>query len=415
MIPISLIGEEKHQMKRYSWTILAFSVFLLFTISACGLLAAPTTGNQVDPIYTQAAQTVQAQLTQQAFSTLVAQLTQAASGTLATATLAPGSPTATATQVPPTATTQPPTATSVPPTPTATPIPCNLARFVSDVTVSDGTVFVPNAEFTKIWRLKNVGSCTWNSSYDLIFVDGHDMDADHVIPLPGNVRPGETVDLVVDMTAPSKEGRHRGYWMLRSPEGSVFGIGDEGEKAFWVEIRVVAPTSSRFAYDLAANFCTANWRSSAGRLPCPSSSSDPDGSVVLLDRPTLENGRHENELALWTRPEVTNGGWITGVYPAYKVKAGDRFLADIGCLNDSQGCDVTFYLNIRLADGRERTLGSWDEVYDGKITRVDINLSEFQGESIQLILGVTANSRPSRANAFWLVPSVRSSETGDAG
>ena len=108
-----------------------------------------------------------------------------------------------------------------------------------------------------------------------------------------------------------------------------------------------------------------------------------------------------------TRPQDKNGGTIAGTFPGYKVKNGDYFTADIGCLKGSQGCDVTFYIDILQSDGKVIHLGSWHEVYDGKITRINEDISSFDGQTVQFVLGVKANARPGKANAFWLVPSIR--------
>ena len=37
------------------------------------------------------------------------------------------------------------------------------AQFVADVTVPDGARYDPNAAFTKTWRLRNIGTCTWTT------------------------------------------------------------------------------------------------------------------------------------------------------------------------------------------------------------------------------------------------------------
>jgi len=42
--------------------------------------------------------------------------------------------------------------------------PCNLASFVSDVTIPDNTSIELNDTSPRLWRLKNVGSCTWTSA-----------------------------------------------------------------------------------------------------------------------------------------------------------------------------------------------------------------------------------------------------------
>ena len=80
---------------------------------------------------------------------------------------------------------------------------CDWAQFVADVTIPDGTSFSAGTAFTKTWRLKNIGVCTWTTSYALVFDSGTQMGAPASLSFPINVAPGQTVDLTVNMTAPS--------------------------------------------------------------------------------------------------------------------------------------------------------------------------------------------------------------------
>ena len=99
------------------------------------------------------------------------------------------------------------------PTPSDTPIPCNLGRFITDITIPDGTVFEPGIVFTKTWRLRNVGSCAWTSGYDIVFSGGDAMDAPGSVQLTsGTVDPGQSVDVSVDFTlSPSSSVLITGY------------------------------------------------------------------------------------------------------------------------------------------------------------------------------------------------------------
>lgn len=152
----------------------------------------------------------------------------------------------------PTATTAPesttvPTNTLIPTVPpvtaTNTPIPCNRASFVKDVTYSDGTEVIAGTAFTKIWRIKNNGSCTWTSGYVLLFDSGDQMGAPATSSITaGTVAPGATIDISVDLTAPATTGTYRGNFKLRSGDNIVFGINADGQGAFYVEIVVPAPT-----------------------------------------------------------------------------------------------------------------------------------------------------------------------------
>jgi hypothetical protein len=163
--------------------------------------------------------------------------------------------------MPPNETANPPSATSISPSstslptklssPTATSLPCDQAKFISDVTIPDDTVFEPGKTFTKTWRLKNTGSCTWTSSYAIVFQDGAAMEGPATKSLPGNVSPGETVDISVDFKAPSSPDTYKGNWKLRNSSGVVFGLGDD-DKSFWVQIKVAAPTTQPFAVTSAS-------------------------------------------------------------------------------------------------------------------------------------------------------------------
>ena len=148
------------------------------------------------------------------------------------------------TQNAPTPTVTPIPATSTP-VPTNTPLPtatavsyCDWVSFIKDVTIPDGTRFATGEAFTKTWRLKNRGTCTWTPDYMLVFTSGESMGSTTAIRLPGYVAPGQTVDVSVTLTAPAKRGNYIGYWMLRNPSGLIFGYGDSANRAFYVDIRV---------------------------------------------------------------------------------------------------------------------------------------------------------------------------------
>lgn len=124
--------------------------------------------------------------------------------------------------------------------PSATPI-CNLAGFVTDVTVPDGKNFLPGQSFTKTWRLRNDGECTWTSGYDLVFDSGDQMSAPAAKQLTGStVPPGGTVDVSVNLKAPNSTGTYQAFFKIRDSGGLVFGLNND--KAFWVKIKVVEPT-----------------------------------------------------------------------------------------------------------------------------------------------------------------------------
>ena len=134
-------------------------------------------------------------------------------------------------------------ATNTPIQPTNTAIPttyCDWVAFVKDVTIPDGTPLVQGEVFTKTWRLQNRGTCTWTPDYMLVYTSGDQMGSTTAVHLPGNVAPGQTVDVSVTLTAPAVNGYQRSYWMLRNPSGALFGSGVRANEAFYVEIKVTA-------------------------------------------------------------------------------------------------------------------------------------------------------------------------------
>lgn len=194
------------------------TILFIAALTSCTLPTGEAT-MRPEAIFTFAAQTVDAELTR------VAQ-TQAPPTVSATLTPFPSS----------TATIAPiPARTS-----TLTPVPCNAAGFVSDVTIPDGTAMAPNQTFTKTWRLRNIGACTWNSAYQVVFDHDKAMSGPASQPLTtGAVAPGETLDVSVNLKAPPAAGSYKGYWRLRDPNGVLFGLG--GGEPFWVAI-LVDPT-----------------------------------------------------------------------------------------------------------------------------------------------------------------------------
>ena len=135
----------------------------------------------------------------------------------------------------PTFTVEPEDTVAVPPT--STPKPCNAAHYESD-TVPDGTEFDTGESFTMTWRLRNVGTCTWNTNYKLVFSSGDQMDGPNSKNMPQTVAPNEVVDISVDLKAPASAGTYKGIWNIKDDGGNTFVYN------IWVEIKAVAPAVS---------------------------------------------------------------------------------------------------------------------------------------------------------------------------
>jgi hypothetical protein len=263
-------------------------VIALLLLAGCNFPLFSAPAENPGMIYTAAAGTTIAQLTQAAEvrPTITFQVPPSPTGE----TPSPGelfTPTTTTTSVADFQTSTPPAVQA-----TRTPDLCDRAEFVRDVTIPDNTELAPGETFTKTWRLRNSGTCTWTSEYALVFVDGERMAGPDSQRLTGvTVPPGETFDLSVELEAPEATGTYQGNWQLRNADGTVFGVGSDGTRNFWVRIRVALPGG--LALDLIARASAAEWEI------------DRDGTLTRL----AWDGDEDSPDAGWT--PVGMARWLT--------------------------------------------------------------------------------------------------------
>jgi hypothetical protein len=123
------------------------------------------------------------------------------------------------------------------PTPTPAGACTNNAHFIADVTVPDGTQYLPGQPIDKQWRVKNTGTCDWNADYRLVLVSGNAMGAPSEVALYP-AKGGSEAVLELNMIAPPTPGAYTGRWQARSPTAKLF-----GDRVF-VTINVVAITAT---------------------------------------------------------------------------------------------------------------------------------------------------------------------------
>ena len=275
------------------------------------------------------------------------------------------------------------------------------------MTIPDGANMSPGSSFTKIWRLKNVGTCTWNTSYRLVFVSGDLLGGRNLTFLTEEVAPSETVDIAMNFTAPIFEGNYRGNWQIRNERGDIFGT-TRGvwNRPFWVDIRVKAPAVSGKTYDFVADACSAQWTSGAGLLDCPSTTRDRDGYVLRQNIARLEDGSLRIAPNLLTAPQNIFNGYIRAVYPSLKVQEGDRFKAIVSCERGATTCGVLFRVDYQLSDGITRDFWAFGEFYEGNYYTVDLDLSSLAGKEVKFVLSVLSLGSASGDRALWVDPHI---------
>ena len=211
----------------------------------------------------------------------------------------------------------------VPPTLTATPAITSTPTFVvtidpnckdsavlvRDVTIPDGTKMQPGETFTKTWEFINNGTCPWYG-YTLKFAAGDQMAAPLSAPIADTLIK-ESVQVSVDLTAPTADGSYTGYFTLNDPNGRDVPIGTE--KTFWVKITV-------------GNGATTIQPTTSGSVNSPSAST---GGSANCNAST--NNDYVNQIANLINNERTNAGLPILTVNPLLTNAAQAHAADMAC------------------------------------------------------------------------------------
>ncbi|HLB48009.1 MAG TPA: transporter substrate-binding domain-containing protein, partial [Anaerolineales bacterium] len=177
----------------------------------------------------------------------------------------------------------PPTLTPSPSQPTPAPPSClNGAEWVADLSYDDKNmkappVLNPGQPFTKGWRMRNSGTCTWKSGYMMVYSSGNVPAAQmggQPIPVTRDVKPNDTFDFQVNLIAPIVPSTYQGFWNVRNAQNQKFG------ETVWVGITV---------------------RGAATPTPAPTQTPAPN-IVFTADRTTITAG--QAVLFKWTTDNV---------------------------------------------------------------------------------------------------------------
>jgi hypothetical protein len=105
---------------------------------------------------------------------------------------------------------------------------CLIASSISE-TIPDDTIFDPGDSFNKTWTVINSGTCDWTTNFQLVYLNGDQMEGISPTFLSSNVPAGNIIDLTLPLTAPAKAGTYRGDWALQAEDGTMVTY-------FWVQI-----------------------------------------------------------------------------------------------------------------------------------------------------------------------------------
>jgi hypothetical protein len=210
--------------KKRTLSVIGVLLSLLWSVACSPTVPTSTPTLDLNPIYTEVAATVLAQVTQVlALTPTVTPLPSPTATNLPTSTpgmTASPSPSATASlsSVTPNAGTE------------------NKAQWVSQ-SIADDTTFKPGETFTMTWRLKNTGTSTWTAEYLLRYYSGDTFSAPNEIAIGREVLPGEEIDISIQMKAPANPGSYSSVWVMSTENRSNF------KEPVYIKIKVATPAT----------------------------------------------------------------------------------------------------------------------------------------------------------------------------
>jgi hypothetical protein len=124
---------------------------------------------------------------------------------------------------------------------------CIDAFYVGDIgPIFDNTEVKAGKQFTKTWEVRNIGQCTWNRHFKLVFYYDQHMNGPNFVYFPEIVPPNNNTWLSVTLTAPDSAGIHTGQWYMQDDTGKRFGVctnpkacGAADDAPLMVKIKVV--------------------------------------------------------------------------------------------------------------------------------------------------------------------------------
>ena len=126
---------------------------------------------------------------------------------------------------------------------------CTVAARLASETPPDGTLLKPSENFWKTWTLENTGTCTWDSTYQLIYHSGDLMDGLASYPLVETIAPGEAKSISIYLKAPATAGTYTGYWQIQTPWNATFGVGPSSGPFY---VKVVVSDDKRPKYEITS-------------------------------------------------------------------------------------------------------------------------------------------------------------------
>ena len=162
---------------------------------------------------------------------------------------------------------------------------CDNAVYLADITIPNNTSIAAGEVFTKTWSLQNTGTCAWTETYTVNYISGSSMSGVSTA-IGQSVVSGGTVEVSVELTAPTTTGTYTGYWQMANASGTSFGA------SFFVLIVVPDTVTST---PTATSEYTATATTAATATPTPESTNTPTVSATATSTVEVSAETSETE------------------------------------------------------------------------------------------------------------------------
>jgi parallel beta-helix repeat protein len=165
-----------------------------------------------------------------------------------------------------------------------------------------------------------------------------------------------------------------------------------------------APAAGRNAQSMVRLAQQAHWVSKSAKIVFGSDRVPEAGSVRLIKKGRLADGREAANL-LCTQPDWKKDGFLQGVFPPLEIGGRTRFKSTVGMLKGAGPSDALSF-DILVREGRRDTVVKGQALQGSRRVALDVDLSRWRGKKVQLILRVRRLKGTRSLPGVWVNPMV---------
>ncbi|MCA9935052.1 MAG: chitosanase [Ardenticatenaceae bacterium] len=279
-------------------------------------------------------------------------------------------------------------------------------RYLTDITIPDGSLLTSGATFVKTWRVQNSGETTWHDQYHLVHIGGEPMTTQTSQPL-ATAAPGAEVDVSVTLTTPEENGRYLSRWRMQDPQGQRFG------QVLFLDINVIREQTTQWEFNPAL------WRSTIWAITSIFESGQPEGNPAAYqntDAGIISYGKHQATLQSGTLRHVIDAYLLRSDSPT-SFAIQQEYAARIAARDASLRSDPRLKQLLITAASEQAMIDAQDDVFEQRFYQPAVTQARLHNLGSPLGLACLYDTNI-QGGLFTLLPQTKSqlgSIVGDNG